>query len=135
MLPASRGVEVQKSIVAAVSGGARHPPEPMKDKHLPTLKRRPNSAEIKGARQLLRMRWEIFDFEPDLGLKLGQTKHKLPGTLPTDRQATIPHDSGPISACFHNDPKLLNCEIAQPSKTTRTGLMICRRDWVLFTSS
>ena len=58
---------------------------------------------------------EIFDVEPDLGLKLGQTKPKISGTVPTNRHATIPNDSGPISACFDDGPKLLNCEMAQPS--------------------
>ena len=71
----------------------------------------PSSADLKGPRKLFRIRSEIFDFELDLGLKLGQTKHKIPGTVPTDRHTTIPKDSGPIPA----DPKLLNCEIAQPS--------------------
>ncbi len=57
----------------------------------------------------------IFDFEPNLGLKLGQTKPKIFGTVPTNRHTTIPKDYAPISACFDVDPKLLNCEIAQPS--------------------
>ncbi len=56
----------------------------------------------------------IFDFEPDLGLKLGQNKPKISGTVPTHRHTTIPNDSGPISACFDDGPKLVNCEIAQP---------------------
>ena len=73
------------------------------------------SAELKGPGKLLRIRPRIFDFEPDLGLKLGQTKPKISGTVPTNRHTTIPNDSGPISACFDDDPKLLNCEIAQPS--------------------
>ena len=59
-----------------------------------------------------RIRPEIFDFDP--GLKRSQTKPKIPGTVPTDRHTTIPNDSGPISACFDDDPKLLNCEIAPP---------------------
>ncbi len=71
-------------------------------------------AELKGPRKLLRIRPEIFDFEPDLGLKLGQTKPKISGTVPTNRHTTIPKDSDPISACFDDDPKLLNCETAQP---------------------
>ena len=53
------------------------------------------------------MRPEIVDFEPDLGLKLGQTKPKISGTVPTDRHTTIPNDSGPIPAWFDDDPKLL----------------------------
>ena len=39
----------------------------------------------------------------------------MPGAVPTNRHKPIPIDSGPISACFDDDPKLLNCEIAQPS--------------------
>ncbi len=41
------------------------------------------SAELKGPRQLFRAPPEIFDFEPHLGLKLGQTKPKISGTVPT----------------------------------------------------
>ncbi len=71
-------------------------------------------AELKGPRKLLGIQPGIFDFEPDLGLKRGQTKPQIPGTVPTNRHTTIPDDSGPISACFDDDPKLFNCEIAQP---------------------
>jgi hypothetical protein len=63
-------------------------------------------AELKGPGKLLMIRPEIFDFGPDLGLKLGQTKPKVPGTVPTNRNTTIPNDSGPISACFDDDPNL-----------------------------
>ncbi len=64
------------------------------------------SAEAKGPRKLLRVRPDIFDFQPDLGLQLGQTKPKISGTVPTNRHTTIPDDYGPISACFDDDPKL-----------------------------
>ncbi len=74
----------------------------------------PTSAKQKEPRKLL-IPPEIFDFESDLGLKLGRTKPRISGTAPTNRHTTIPNDSGPISACFDDDPKLLNCEIAQPS--------------------
>ncbi len=47
----------------------------------------------------------MFDFEPDLGLKLGQTKPKISGTVPTNRHTTISSDSVPSSACFDDDPK------------------------------
>ncbi len=57
----------------------------------------------------------MFEFCPDLGLKRSRDKPEIPGTVPTDRHTTIPNDSGPISACFHKDPKLFNSEIAQPS--------------------
>ncbi len=77
----------------------------------------PGSAELKGPQKLFRIRPEIFDFEPDLVLKPGQTKPKIPGTVPTNRHTPMPNDSGPISACFDDDPKLLNCKIAQPNGT------------------
>ncbi len=69
------------------------------------------SAELKGPRQFVRIRPEIFNFEPDSGPKLGQTKPK------NIRHGTHEpaHNDGPISACFGDDPKLLNCEVAQPS--------------------
>ncbi len=57
---------------------------------------------------------EIFDFQPDVGLKRSHTKPKIHGTAPTERHTTIPNDSGPISSCFDEDPELSNCEIAQP---------------------
>ena len=56
----------------------------------------------------------MVGFEPDLGLAPNQTKPNIPGTVPTNWHTTIPNDSGPVSACFDDDPKLLNCEIAQP---------------------
>ena len=65
--------------------------------------------------EILRIRPGIFDFEADLGLKRSQTKPKIPGTVPTNRHTTIPNNSGSTSACF-DDPKLLNCEISQPSR-------------------
>ena len=69
---------------------------------------------ITGARS--RIRPGIFDFDPDLGLKLGQTEPKLSGKVPTNRKTTIPNDSGPIPECFDDDPKLFKCEIAQPKQ-------------------
>ncbi len=64
-------------------------------------------AELQGPENL-RIRQEITDFEPDVGLKLGQIKPKISGTVPTDRHTTVPNDSGTISACFDDDPKLYN---------------------------
>jgi hypothetical protein len=59
----------------------------------------------------------VFDSEPGLGLKLGQSKPTMPGTVPTDRHTTIPINSGPIpAALFDDDPELLNSEIAQPNR-------------------
>ncbi len=74
-----------------------------------------HSAELKSPRNLARIRTELFDFEPELGLKLDRYKPKISGTVPTNRHTMIPNDSGPIAACFDDDPKLLSCEIAQPS--------------------
>jgi hypothetical protein len=66
------------------------------------------------------VRPEIFDLEPDLSLKLGQTEPKISGTVPTNRHTTIPNDSGPNSASFNDDPKLLHCEKAEPKKDSHT---------------
>jgi hypothetical protein len=71
-----------------------------------------NSAELKSPRKCIRVRRQIFEFEPDLGLNLGQAKPKLSGAVPTDRHTTIPNDPGPNLACFDDGPKLLNNEIA-----------------------
>ncbi len=67
-----------------------------------------HSAELTGPRTLFRVRPEIFDFETDLGRRLGQTNPKVSGTVPTNRHTPIPHDLGPISECSDDDPKLLN---------------------------
>ena len=62
-----------------------------------------------------RIRPEIFDFEPDLGLELRQTKPYICGTVPTHEHTATPSDSGPTPACFDDDPIVLNCERAQPN--------------------
>jgi hypothetical protein len=54
--------------------------------------------------------------EPASGLKLGQPKPKLSGTVPTNRRTSIPNDSGPMSVCFDDDPKFSNCEIPVSTK-------------------
>ncbi len=77
------------------------------------------SAKLKGPRTLLRIRPEICDFQPDLGLKLGQSKPKISGTAPTDRHTTVPDESGPISACFDDDPKPLKCKISSAESSRR----------------
>ncbi len=74
------------------------------------------SAELKGPRKLFRIRQEIFDFESDVSLKLGKTKPKISGTVPTKRHTTIPNEYGPISQCFDDVQKLSDFEIAQPSR-------------------
>ncbi len=71
-----------------------------------------DSDELQGPRNILGLRQEICHFGPDLGLKLGKTNPQISGTVPTNRHTTIPNDPGPISACFDDDPTLLNCEIA-----------------------
>ncbi len=54
----------------------------------------------------LRIQPGIFDFDPDWGLRLLQTKPKISGTVPAKGHSTIPKDSVPISACFDDDPKI-----------------------------
>ncbi len=49
---------------------------------------------IKEPRTFERIRPEIFDFEPECGLKRGRTAPKIPGTVAGDRHTTIPNDSG-----------------------------------------
>ncbi len=68
----------------------------------------PNSAELKEPGELVRIRPGIFDFEPDLGVKLGQAKPEISGAVPTNRHTTIPNDYGPTAVCFDDDPKLLH---------------------------
>ncbi len=85
---------------------------------VPAMRKLADSAELSGPPKTLRIRPGICDFEPDLGLKLGQTKAKISGAVPTNRHISIPSDSVAISACFDGDPKLLNCEIAQPCGST-----------------
>jgi hypothetical protein len=70
----------------------------------PSLEVTESSLSSKGPRKLSRIRPEIFDFEPELGLQRRQTKPKIPGMVPTDRHTTIPNDYGPISSCFDDDP-------------------------------
>ncbi len=115
-----------KVMLLAVFNSGPDPPKPPGNggprptRYLRTATRRVSKvtspAELKGPRKLLRIRPEIFDLEPDLSLKLGQAKPKISGTVPTDGHTTIPNDSGPISSCFDDDPKLWkNCGIAQPN--------------------
>jgi hypothetical protein len=77
-----------------------------------------HAAELKGPRKRLRIRPELLDYEPDSGLKLGQTTPNISGMIPTNRHTPIPSDYGTISACFDDDPNLLNCELAQPRPAT-----------------
>ena len=61
----------------------------------PDLKNAPQkSGQTAFSYPVLRIQPEIFDFEPGLGLKLGQTKPKISGTVPTNRHTTIPNDPG-----------------------------------------
>ncbi len=52
-----------------------------------------------------------------------QAQHIRHGT--TNRHTTILNDSGSISACFDDDPKLLNCEVAQPSSGWVYWICVC----------
>ena len=40
---------------------------------------------------------------------------KMPGAVPTNRHRAMPSAFGPATGRFEHDPKLSNCEIAQPS--------------------
>ncbi len=82
---------------------------------------RNHSAERRGPPKCLGIQPEIFDFEPDLGLKLCQITPEISGMVPTNRHTTIPNDSGPTLACFDDDPKLLRCEITQPRQGANTN--------------
>ena len=82
------------------------------------------STERKESRTFLRIRPQIVEFEADLGLKLGQTKPKIYGTVPTNRHTAIPNDSVPISECFDDDPILKTVRyFGQDSKGSRDGLL------------
>ncbi len=74
------------------------------------------SAELKGPRQLSRIRLEIVDLGPRTAPKPDEAKPKMPGAVPTNRRKAIPIDFGPVSGCFDHDPKLLNCEIPALAK-------------------
>ncbi len=65
--------------------------------------------------KLLRFRPGIFDFDPDVALKLGHTKPKISGSVPTKRRSQRSRTILGRFRCFNDDPKLLNCEIPQPS--------------------
>ncbi len=67
-------------------------------------------AELRGPREFVKEEAENLRFRTGF-MHLGLT---VSGTVPTNRRTTIPNDSGPISWCFDDDPKLFNCEIAQP---------------------
>ncbi len=53
-------------------------------------------------------------FRAGFGSKAGPNEAQTIRQVPTNWHTTIPNDSGTISACFDEVPKLLNCEIAQP---------------------
>ncbi len=69
----------------------------------------------RGQEKLVRIRPGIVDLRPKAVPKPDETTPKMPGAVPTNRHAPIPIDFGPVSTCFDHDPKLSNCEIAQPS--------------------
>ncbi len=104
------GPQTGRTLAKNAWGGAHQPAQADSDRYIAHL-----SAELKGPRQLLRIRPDMFDFEPELGSEPSSTQPKIRGTVPTDRHTTSPNDSGPISVYFEDDPTLLNCEIAQSS--------------------
>ncbi len=53
--------------------------------------------------------------------KPDETKPNISGAVPTNRPKPIPIDFGPISGYFDHDPKLFNCEIAQPRSKGEGG--------------
>ena len=75
-------------------------------------KQRKKTAELNGPGKLLRIRPNIVDVGPKSAPKPDEAK---PGAVPTNRHKPIPIDFGPVSGCFDHDPKLVNCEIAQPT--------------------
>ncbi len=63
------------------------------------------SAELKWPRKLVRIRPGSFDFEPDSSQsRANQALNNRHGTHRPHR--STPNDSGPISACFDDDPKV-----------------------------
>ncbi len=80
-----------------------------------------NSAEIKGPGKLVRARQKDVDLGPTSASKQNEGEPIMPKAVLTNRHEPIPIDFGPVSVCFGHDPKLLNCEIAQPSKGPAGG--------------
>ncbi len=72
-------------------------------------------AELKGPGKLLRIRPDIADLMPKSAPKPNEAKPKMPGAVPTNWREPIPIDFGAVSVSFDHDPKLLHCEITQPS--------------------
>ncbi len=77
-----------------------------RDKDIEQEPTRDGIARPPGPENSNKIRPEIFDFEPGSGLKLGQTKPKISGTMPTNRHTKIPNDSGPTFDVFRR-PKLV----------------------------
>ncbi len=50
-----------------------------------------------------------------------QTGNAHKPAMPTNQHKPIPIDFGPVFVCFDHYPKLLNCEIAQPSHPEDPG--------------
>ncbi len=60
-----------------------------------------DSAELKGPRQLLRIRPGIVYCRPKSAPKPDETQPKMPGAVPRNRHTPIPVDFGPVSWCFN----------------------------------
>ncbi len=52
---------------------------------------------------------------PKSAPKPDEAKPKMPESVPANKHKAIPIDFEPVSGCFNHNPKLVNCEIAQPS--------------------
>ncbi len=98
----------------------RSPPGPECHRHGADVESWHNPSETnldraKGrAPNALRIRPEIFDLEPDFGLKRNQTKPEISGTVSTNRHTTIPNDAGRLRHVSTTIRNFWNCELAQP---------------------
>ena len=72
-------------------------------------------AERTGPRRLLRIRPKIDALGPKSAPKPETNCPKMPRAVPTNRHKPTPIDFGPASLRFDHDPKLVNCQKAQPS--------------------
>ncbi len=75
----------------------------------------PISAELRVPGHFyIRVQPAIADFEPGFALEPDQAKPETHGALPANLKTKIPHDAGPVSARFDDEPERLICELRQP---------------------
>ncbi len=67
-----------------------------------------------GPGQLSRIQQTIVDVGPKSAPEPGEAKPKMPDAVTTNRCKPSAINVGPVSECFHHDPKLFYCEKAQP---------------------